>query len=405
MKNRKTYYIAFAITIALFLKACIEPFEVETATFENALVIEATITNELKHQEIILSKTFKFEENGPLGETGATVIIKDDTGNTYPFQESSNGKYISSSKFKAEPNKAYQLFVTTKDNKEYTSKTAQITGVTQIDNINVSKEISDLDVEEFNITVDSYDPAGASKYYRYTYEETYKIIAPFWAEYKLIIISQPPLTPIVDHVKKTIGEENRICYNTKKNKEIILTETASFSENRISKFSVKKIPVTDFSVSHRYSILVKQYVQSLAAYTFYKTLNKFASEGSLLSQSQPGFFNGNVYAVANTKEKVLGFFDVSSVSEKRIFFNYRDFVDIGRPPYPYKCEIQARRLAVDFPTDSSDLIETIKKGDWIFYDVNENPNDIFPGPYLIVPKACGDCTVYGSKIKPAFWVD
>ena len=69
MKNRKTYYIAFFITIILLLKACIEPFEVETKSFESALVIEATIINELKHQEITLSRTFKFEENGAIGET------------------------------------------------------------------------------------------------------------------------------------------------------------------------------------------------------------------------------------------------------------------------------------------------------------------------------------------------
>ena len=110
---KRKYYIILLITF-FALKGCIEPFEVETKTFESALVIDATITNELKHQEIILSRTFKFEENGPIGETGATIEVMDiDIQYQHQFEEKSNGRYISKFKFEAIPNRNYQLFITT----------------------------------------------------------------------------------------------------------------------------------------------------------------------------------------------------------------------------------------------------------------------------------------------------
>jgi len=45
--------------ISFITNSCIEPFEFETIDFEDTLVIEATITNELKYHEINLTRTFK----------------------------------------------------------------------------------------------------------------------------------------------------------------------------------------------------------------------------------------------------------------------------------------------------------------------------------------------------------
>jgi len=77
---------------------------------------------------------------------------------------------------------------------------------------------------------------------------------------------------------------------------------------------------------NRYSIFVKQYVQNFAAHTFYQTLKDISGSESILSQTQPGFFAGNIKSDDNPNEKVIGFFDVSSVSNKRIFFNFSDLL-------------------------------------------------------------------------------
>ncbi len=51
MKNSRRYFI-WLLIIGFFTNSCVESFDIKSITFESALVVEATITNELKHQEI-----------------------------------------------------------------------------------------------------------------------------------------------------------------------------------------------------------------------------------------------------------------------------------------------------------------------------------------------------------------
>ena len=79
---------------------------------------------------------------------------------------------------------------------------------------------------------------------------------------------------------------------------------------------------------------MRQYVQSLEAFSYYDLLNQLSATGNALTQIQPGFIASNIFSTANRDEKVLGFFDVSSVTEERIFFNYEDFFPgEDLPPY------------------------------------------------------------------------
>lgn len=102
--------IFLIIVLAFAIYSCTEPYAIQTNTFEDALVIEATITNELKKQEIKITRSYTFEETEPVVETGATVNITDDLGNLYNFEEV-NGKYVSEFEFEAMPNRQYQLFL------------------------------------------------------------------------------------------------------------------------------------------------------------------------------------------------------------------------------------------------------------------------------------------------------
>lgn len=404
MKKVKIYHIIYLTIIAFIANSCIEPYDIKTTTtFESALVIEATITNEFKYQEINLSKTFQLEDNGPLAESGANVKIVDDGQNTYNFREISPGKYVSYTEFKALPNKNYQLQIITSDGKSYSTTPTPLTNSTQIDNLYASKEIDDLGFEKISIFVDSFDPTGNSKYYRYEYEETYKIIAPKWSEYDLVVTSNvPPFR--IEKVFKT--REERVCYKTEYSNSIIQNETIGFSEDRVFKFPVRVLSKDNAIISHRYSILVKQYVQSLDAFTFYKTLKKLSGSESLFSQNQPGFFNGNVFSVDDPNEKVIGFFEVSSVSSKRMYFNFLDlFPGEPLPPYFTDCVPYAPTNKF-YANEPSDLFNLINSGSVKYYMANVTPTpNSDEGPYLVVSPECGDCTRLGTNIKPDFWVE
>ncbi|WP_420322720.1 DUF4249 domain-containing protein [Flagellimonas sp.] len=389
----------FVITTLLFC-GCIEPFETTFIDFESALVIEATITNEFKQQQIVLSRTYEFEADGPTAESNANVSISDTSGNTFLFQDTGNGVYLSQQAFAAQQGVAYELSITTQNGRNYGSSSVPFSLGTNIGEVSAERITNDDGVEGMAIRVDSFDPNDNSKNYRYEYEETYKVIAPNWDPTMLIGDPAPDSGCNVIKVNNDLNEQT--CFPTDFSNTIILTSTEDLAEDRVSNFLVRFIPRDNYIISHRYSILVRQFVQSNEAFTFFERLNELSSSESLFSQVQPGFLQGNVFSKDSEEERVLGFFDVSTVSEQRIFFNYDDFFP-GEPlpPYVEPCNLNAPPLASIGGCIVRPIIE-IRAG--VYAGDNDDPL-IGPGPYIILSRVCGDCSVLGPKEVPDFWIE
>ncbi len=144
-------------------------------------------------------------------------------------------------------------------------------------------------------------------------------------------------------------------------------------------------------------------MQSVEAYTFYKIVKELGSVGSLLSQGQPGYVAGNMVAEANPDEKVLGFFEASSMTSKRIYFNYEDF-GLEKPPYFMDCD----QLYLDY-RDNTELDNDPNERDLIIqyiiyfnYQVISHPNSFI---YTIAKPECTVCTSFSSNVIPDFWED
>ena len=387
-------YISLLLSGLFLLTGCVEPFEPETVTFESALVVEATITDELTNQEIFLSRTFDFEDDGADPETNARVTVNDEQGNVFEFVETSPGIYESIGAFQAMDGRSYVLNITTSDGRTYSSSAAQLPPSTQLDSIYAERIILDGQ-EGIGIFADSFDPTGNSQNYRYTYEETFRIIAPKWTPEDLIGDPEGGCGLLVVPRES----EEQTCYRTDKSTDIIQIDTNGFDEDRVSRFLVRFISRENYIISHRYTILVRQLIQSSASYSFYDTLREFSGSQSLFSETQVGFLNGNISSDINDSEKVLGYFDVSTVDERRIFFDYVDFFP-GEPlpPFVNACLETAPVLANPGGCVLRPIVEN--NGVRYFGDNVAGPNE---GPFLVVPRVCGDCTVLGSTELPEFW--
>ncbi len=390
------------LILLLIITSCVEEIDfVEVSeTFESALVIDAVVTNELKQQKIILSRTYAFKEDGPNPETNATVILKSGLENHY-FNETEPGIYVSEEVFSAQPNVNYQLLITTNDGREYESTPENLTQNTPIDEIYASRAVNDYGIDGVTIYVDSFDPTANSNFYRYEYEETYKIISPKWSKSDLIIISS--VYPNCEVALVPREEEERTCYNTVNSLKINLKSTVGLSEDRVLKHPVRFIETGNFIMSYRYSILVKQYIQSQAAFEFIKSLIEFSEGGSLFSQIQPGNINGNIISKNHPQEKVLGFFEVSSVSTKRFYFNFTDFYPNEARPFRNSCPEFAPIINLGHPTDlCGPIMSFILTNELVYFKPNEG--EIPEGDiHIMVPRNCGDCTALGSNVVPGFW--
>jgi hypothetical protein len=399
----KVLFRFFTILALLTIVGCTTPYDYQTNGFDDAITIEATITDQYKTQEIKLTRTYKLEEKNPTFETKAIVFVTDDKGNKYDFKENATS-YTSINEFQASPDRTYELHIRTQDGRSYVSSAEKLPQQTQIESVN-AETITKEGVLGVEITVNSTDPSNSSKYYRYEYEETSQIIAPKWYPQELVANNGK-----VTFQNRTT--EARICYKTENSNTLLLTNTSQLSEDKVSNFPVRFIPSADKFIRNRYSILVKQYVQSLAAHTFSETLKEISNNGSILSQTQPGFFYGNIKSENNPSEKVIGYFDVSSYSEKRLFFNYTDlFPQQPKPSYQYDCpteipESDFEQYFFNYCFSSNPnagcqgnlIVEYIRTKIKVFFP-NESPQ------YLLYPIECGDCSSFSSNIKPSFWID
>ncbi|WP_055397025.1 DUF4249 domain-containing protein [Flagellimonas eckloniae] len=398
--------IFFAIALSLIvISGCVEPFEISPQTFDDVLIVEATLTNEEKTQVISLSRTGILGSTEPIWEEGAEVIVTQDSNNTLRFLETQPGIYESEFEFAALPTSSYQLSITTRDGDSYTSNQENLPSSAVIDDVIARKITNDDGIEGIEIFVNSFDATGQSKFYRYSYEETYKIIAPQWNQFEAFVVSENP--PSVDI--RLRPQEELICYGNNASSTSILFSTTTLNEDRVSELPIRFIEKSDFIIAHRYSILVKQIVQTEQAFQFYEKLRELSSQGNLLSQSQPGFLIGNVFPDQETSKSVTGYFDVSSVSTKRLFFNFEDFFDdIGTPAYIVGCEqILTPTLDADRFGNSA-LIQAIQNNSLEFFNDNVGMGGVTPqgeGPFQMVPRICGDCTVIGSNEVPEFWIE
>ncbi|WP_422860129.1 DUF4249 domain-containing protein [Flagellimonas sp. S174] len=388
------------ILLSLFFVSCVETFEPETEVFESVLIVEAAITNEDKRQQVLLNRTFRLEEEGPNPESSATVRVVDDQQNEFVFEEVEPGRYLSVQTFSAVPNRQYQLSIATSDGRTYGSDSVSLTPESQILDLYASREENSNGQDGIAILIDSQGNQSGTQSFRFEYEETYKIIAPRWVAVDAVVIRERPSPAIVILEPKT--EEQQVCYNTELSNTIILGDTENTNQNGLTRFPVRFISRDNFIISHRYSILVRQFAQTREAFAFYETLNEFSSQTeSLFSQVQPGFLNGNIFSQEGESDNVVGFFEASSVTSRRIFFDYEDFFP-GEPlpPYASDCSLEfTPDLLPSSPGGASPLVQAINSLRQKYVEATGDDNR----PFVLVNRPCGDCTALGSNVIPEFW--
>lgn len=402
MKNPSLLFLLLAT--ALLQTRCTEPYEIETVGYENVLVVEGTITDELKQQMVKLSRTSTLENSEVLPETNATVAVVGENGETYSFSpQGQTGNYLSDQPFQAMPNVAYTLKIITPDGKRYISSSVVLPPKVEIGEVYAETIMDPSENKDgLQVLVNTEDPTGKAKYFRYEYEETYKIIAPHPSPYTARILNFDDEFYTFD-VELTPRTPEIICYSTEFSTGINQTATTELNQNHVLGFPVRYLSKSDAKIQTRYSILVKQFVQSVEAYTFYKIIKELGSVGNILSQGQPGYVEGNIRSEADDNEKVIGFFEASSVSTKRIYFNYEDF-GFEKPPYFLDCDL----LVLDYrdntvldndPNDRETIYTYLSYFD---YQVVQH------GPwfqYTIAKQECAVCTSFSSNIQPDFWED
>ncbi len=415
-------YIPALVLMGLLL-GCIDSFEAETSDSGNILVIDARITDQNAPQVVYLTRTVAFGTDTLLTESGAMVALEADTGQQFDFREQEKGTYRSNQALELMGGSRYRLMVQTADGKQYNSDYETMPGRVPISEVKTVRKFNALQEEGVEVTVSNRGTPEDSGAYRYAYEETYLVIPPFsnpfeWGEIDYDFndgdgweVSVAPRTTDVS-----------VCYASNESKDIILASTRGLTENNLIDFPVRFIGRDQYIISHRYSILVRQFHQSPEAHSFYGTLDDFSSAESIFNSVQPGFLEGNIRS--SDGGMVIGYFELSSYSEQRVFFSYDElFPGEALPPYLINCATGAPPLypegfhvgpggILDGVTGSP-LIEAIQAGLIAYHAENEDYEDYIEregriggaAPYLTKPLSCVECTAVGTLSIPEFWIE
>ena len=124
---RPTLGLAMTLLFVIVFTSCEEKIEWQLETENvNTIVVDGIITNEVKYQQIRLTKPFTSQNDQPIAVSGASVKILVDNIQVHFFESPENpGYYLSEIPAATSVNKTYELQIQNEE-KEYTAKTYMI---------------------------------------------------------------------------------------------------------------------------------------------------------------------------------------------------------------------------------------------------------------------------------------
>ena len=387
------------------LYTCIDPYSPKLKGYESLLVIDGLITDENASYTVKLSKTLLEQNGSPDLVSDATVFITDDEEKSIFLENRSEGVYkTDSTLFKGLIGKSYILHIITNNGDEYESEPCLMQSVPDIDSVYFVK-----DKELVNNGTDSQEgirinldflQGGNNKYIRWEFEETWKFKVPNPKRYNFIDSSR-----IV-----TVSNVKEFCWKNRKSEEILIQSVFAGQGEQIGTEPILFIATNKSDrLLIQYSILVKQFSISKKEYDFWNNMKQVNESGGDIFAKQPFPVNSNIHNINNPGERVLGYFKVSAVKQKRKNIHFRDIVGLNLPYFHYPC-VRMEKSPADYPNGMGPPMTWDQlyrmfciKSDYSFiepiYGTLKLEKLVFTKP------ECADCELTGTLIKPDFWVD
>lgn len=152
------------IALALTLVSCEDLIDLDLNAANPKIVIDADLNDLSDHQVIRVSRSVNF--NSPISSepvTGAVILVKDNDGHSFPFEDRGNGEYRRPN-FKPRINMTYSLTVDV-DGELFTSSTKMLPFV-PVDSLAI-KEETRFDETYYSVVLKFYDPADSPNYFKY----------------------------------------------------------------------------------------------------------------------------------------------------------------------------------------------------------------------------------------------
>ncbi len=316
MKKQATLWIG----CLMLLSTCIERIELdESLSGEPVLVVDGVMTNANEPYTIKLSYSSpSLQTYEGVELTGAEVYITDEESNRTDLNEVKEGAYETDPNFfNGEVGKTYKLNIITPEGKTYASLPEKMPEVPLIDSVYYELDSRPYEtslgtiLDEYGLQFYLNTGSGGTKtaYYRWSWLETYEFIAPLTTPMQLVV---------------------PVCYRSgTQTRYLNIASSQGLNKDRIERQKINFVEKQGIKLQRRYSLLVRQYALSERAYTFWENVQDQQENSGSVFAPPPSPIPGNMYNVNDDTELVLGYFQASSVAEKRVFVNRAEI-----PPGP-----------------------------------------------------------------------
>jgi hypothetical protein len=380
------HFWGFCLSL-LVLSGCIDRYTPEVApTDQTNLVVDGFI-NPRGRTLVKLARTFRVNtQPTPPTETGAQVTIQDDAGRRYPLTESPAGTYTSAP-HTLDAARRYQLRITTAQGREYASDLAPVLLTPPIDTL--TWQLTPVGGIQTYLSTRNPDPA--SRFYRWEYEETHQ----FTSAYQSALEYQASTNAIGSR-----PNERQIftCWRTEPSTAILQGTTSQLSQNALLDYPLLTV-LPSVKLKLGYSLLVRQLAQTQAEYSYWETLRKNTENLGTVNDPLPARVTGNVHALADPAEAVLGYVGVHSVTEKRLFVGGNQF-PTPRPASVFYDPAYATCPPLEIASATAFYLRQMRDG--LLIPTTYVPMSEQRLFYVSTP-SCVDCRLRGTSEKPSFW--
>jgi hypothetical protein len=372
----------------LALGGCVDRYTPDVPPAAQASLVVDGFINPQGSTVIKLSRSFSVNtKNTAPAEARAQMFIQNEVGQRYTLTESPAGTYTSEA-LALDASRQYQLLITTAQGREYASDKLPVVLTPPVDTLTWQL----TPVEGIQIYLSTHGAATAARYYRWEYDETHQFTSAFESsiEYNARRNFVRPRGPSIYR-----------CWRTEPSTAILQGNSAQLGQNALSNFPLLTV-LPSVKLRYGYSLLVRQIGQTQAEYNYWERLRKSTENLGTVNDPLPGRITGNVHALADASEPVLGYVGVHSVTEKRLFINAVTQLPKPQPGSVFFDPAYASCLqteSISFPGGLSQLkdgfvvavkpIVSMFSGDTIGATVS-TPN-------------CVDCRLRGTNIKPSYW--
>jgi len=382
---RQTKIILFFVVLTQMGSSCIKPYDpVIKSTDAIKLVVSGQLTDADSAQIVNVSMTSPIGDPQYLPVTGCMVTIMDDKGNEFPMADMENGDYSTwiDPGFII-PGASFRVEVIHPSGDRIISAFDYLSECPDVDSVYyIREDIEGNEPGEYTLGIQFYvdlDGTDAdSRYYRWVAIETFEHHAEYPLEWYY--------DGTVHHVDPP-DYSRFVCWSTNKIPEVFTLSTTNLTENKFKLFPLQYVNNRSSRLMYGYSLLIKQYALSEAAYNYWDQLRINVSQQGGLYETQPIAIKGNMLNLTHPENEVLGFFNVAALKEKRIFVS-----DVPDLPLDFNiyCSLSVLRKG----------LKEITPRDYPGYLMGDEGGWL---PVLLGAECVNCMLLGGTNIKPNFW--